>query len=69
MKNMDLETKNDVRKMKRLSVGCLGEGEILFCQERSGRNGIEITWILFIGNLNVSMDREVSRIKNACFIC
>ena len=69
MKNMKLEIENEVRKMKRLSFECLGEGEILFYRERSGRNGIEIAWILFIGNLSFLMDREVSRIKNACFIC
>ena len=56
MKNKDLETENEVRKMKRLSLRCLGEGEILFCLERLGRNGIEITWILFIGKLSFSMD-------------
>ena len=27
MKNKDLETEDEVRKMKRLSFGCLGEGE------------------------------------------
>ena len=69
MKNKDLETENEVRKMKRLSFGCLGEGEILFCRERSGRNGKEIAWILFIGNLSFWMDRKVSRIKNACSSC
>ena len=68
MKNTDLEIENEVRKMKRLSFGCLGEGEKFFYRERSGRNGTEIAWIPFIGNLSFSMDREVSRIKNACFI-
>ena len=62
MKNKDLETEDEVRKMKRLSFGCLGEGEKPFCRERSGRNGTEIARILFIGNLSFSMDREVSRI-------
>ena len=67
MKNKDLETKNEVSKMKRLSFRCLGEGEKPFYRERSGRNWIEIARILFIGNLNCSMDQEVSRIKNALF--
>ena len=67
MKNKDLKTEKNVRKMKRLSFGCLGEGEILFCHERSGRNKTEIAWILFIGTLSISMDWEVSRIK-ACVL-
>ena len=62
MKNKDLKTEKEVRKMKRLSFGCLGEGKILFFLERLGRNETEIAWILFIGNLSFSMDREVSRI-------
>ena len=69
MKNKDLKTEKEVRKMKRLSFGCLGEGKILFFLERLGRNETEIAWILFIGNLSFSMDREVSRIKNTCTIC
>ena len=52
MKNKDLETENEVRKMKRLSFGCLGEGEKAFYRERLGRNGTEIARILFIGKLN-----------------
>ena len=67
MKNKDLEIENEVRKMKRLSFGCLGKGEKHFCRERSGRNGTEIARILFIRNLSFSMDREVSRIKKALF--
>ena len=42
------ETEERVRKLKRLSLRCLGEGENLFCQERSRRNEIEITQILYI---------------------
>ena len=67
MRNKDLEIENEVRKMKRLSFGCLGEGEKPFCRERSGRDGTEIARILFIGNLSFSMDREVSRIKKMLF--
>ena len=63
MKNNDLETENEVRKMKRLSFGCLGEVEKPFCHERLGRNETEITRILFIGNLSFSIDRELSRFK------
>ena len=62
MKNKDLETEDEVRKMKRLSFGSLGEGEKPFCRERSRTNATEIIRILFIGNLSFSMDREVSRI-------
>jgi len=67
MKNKDIETENEVRKMKRLSCGCLGEGEKPFYQERLGRNGTEIARIKFIGNLSFLMDREVSIIKKALF--
>ena len=34
MKNKDLETENEVKKMKSLSFGRLGEGKKSFCRER-----------------------------------
>ena len=67
MKNKDLETEDEVRKMKRLSFGCLGEGEKPFCRERSRTNATEIIRILFIGNLSFSMDQKLSRFKKALF--
>ena len=67
MKNKDLETEDEVRKMKRLSFGCLGEGEMPFCRERSRTNATEIIRILFIGNLSFLMDQKLSRFKKALF--
>ena len=48
MKNRDLETKNEVRKMKRLSFGCLGVREERSYQERLKENGSEIASRKFI---------------------
>ena len=83
MKNKDLEIENEVRKMKRLSFGCLGEGEKPFCRERSGRKGTEIaeisvsqwieryrelkTCVLFVEELS-RICREVSIAKESRWI-
>ena len=48
--NRDLETKNEVRKLKSLSFGWLREGEKYVYRERSRRNETKIARILFIGN-------------------
>ena len=48
MKNKDLETEDEVRKMKRLSFGCLGVREERSYQERLKENGSEIASRKFI---------------------
>ena len=49
MKNKDLETENEVRKMKSLSFWRLREGKKSIYQERSRRIETKIARILFIG--------------------
>ena len=48
MRNKDLETENEVRKMKRLSFGCLGVREERSYEERLKENGSEIARHEFI---------------------
>ena len=48
MRNKDLETENEVRRLKSLRFGCLGVREEKSYQERSKENGFEIARHEFI---------------------